>query len=75
MWELDRSASRGMMSPQGLYVFSHESKLGNALAHKLFERIEVNLKPDVTTPRKFRDYEVSVDRENLPNRVYLNQLV
>jgi CRISPR-associated protein Csd2 len=29
MWESDRSASRGMMAPRGLYVFSHEKKLGN----------------------------------------------
>ena len=36
MWELDRSASRGMMAPRGLYVFSHDNKLGRAPAHKLF---------------------------------------
>ncbi|MDJ0687765.1 MAG: type I-C CRISPR-associated protein Cas7/Csd2 [Xenococcaceae cyanobacterium MO_188.B32] len=75
MWELDRSASRGMMSPQGLYIFSHESKLGNAPAHKLFERIQVKLKPEVTIPRKFSDYEVSVDREQLPENVHLTQLI
>ena len=75
MWGLDRSASRGMMSPQGLYVFSHESKLGNAPAHKLFERIKVELKPDVAIPRKFADYEVSVDREQMPEKVHLTQLI
>ncbi|MEL6927983.1 MAG: type I-C CRISPR-associated protein Cas7/Csd2 [Cyanobacteria bacterium J06600_6] len=75
MWELDRSASRGMMAPQGLYVFSHESKLGNAPAHKLFERIKVELKPEVVTPRKFSDYQVSVDEENLHEKVYLTKLI
>lgn len=69
MWELDRSASRGMMSPQGLYVFSHESKLGNAPAHKLFERIQTKLKSEVVTPRKFNDYQVTVNEENLPDKV------
>lgn len=75
MWELDRSASRGMMAPQGLYVFSHESKLGNAPAHKLFERINVELKSDVTTPRKFTDYQVTVNQDNLHEKVHLTQLI
>jgi CRISPR-associated protein Cas7/Csd2 subtype I-C len=30
MWEIDRSASRGLMATRGLYVFEHESRLGNA---------------------------------------------
>ena len=37
----DRSAARGLMSTRGLYVFEHESALGNAPAHQLFERIDV----------------------------------
>ena len=36
MWDLDRSASRGLMACRGLYVFSHESSLGNSPAHRLF---------------------------------------
>jgi hypothetical protein len=39
MWDVDRSASRGMMSCRGLYVFSHESNLGNAPAQDLFARV------------------------------------
>jgi CRISPR-associated protein Csd2 len=74
MWDCDRSASRGMMAPRGLYIFSHESKLGNAPAHKLFERIQVELKPDTTVPRKFADYSVSIDAEPLPNGVTLTRL-
>ncbi len=38
-WEIDHSASRGDLSLAGLHVFSHEHPLGNAPAHKLFERI------------------------------------
>ena len=75
MWELDRSASRGMMSPQGLYVFSHESKLGNAPAHKLFQRIQVELKPQRTCPRKFSDYQMTVNQEDLPDKVHLTKLI
>ena len=74
MWDLDRSASRGLMACRGLYVFSHESSLGNAPAHRLFDRIEVERKGGVSTPRKFRDYTVTVDDEALPAGVDLTRL-
>jgi CRISPR-associated protein Csd2 len=45
MFELDRSASRGEMSARGLYAFEHSSELGNAPAHKLFEKIAVSSDP------------------------------
>jgi len=75
MWDLDRSASRGMMAPRGLYVFTHESKLGNAPAHKLFDRIKVQLKSEGSSPRAFTDYEVSVDAEAVPKGVLLHRLI
>ena len=65
MWDLDRSASRGMMACRGLYVFSHESPLGNAPAHKLFDLLRVTRKQDVSAPRSFSDYDVIVDRNTL----------
>ena len=40
MFEHDRSAARGEMSTRGLYVFRHDSELGNAPAHALFDRTE-----------------------------------
>ena len=75
MWDTDRSASRGMMAPRGLYVFSHENKLGNAPAHKLFEKIEVELKEESSIPRSFKDYKVSVNTENLPSGITLRDLL
>ncbi|MCL4503629.1 MAG: type I-C CRISPR-associated protein Cas7/Csd2 [Deltaproteobacteria bacterium] len=60
MWDLDRSASRGQMACRGLYVFSHDNKLGKAPAHKLFDLIQVQRKAGVASPRKFQDYEVSL---------------
>ncbi len=76
MWDLDRSASRGMMALRGLYVFSHESPLGNAPAHALFERVAVSRADGgAEVPRSFRDYAVSVDRADLPAGVELNALV
>ncbi len=74
MWEIDRSASRGFMSCRGLYVFTHEKPVGNAPAHELFERIDINCVSD-TPPRQFNDYHVKVDESNLPKGVTLTRLV
>jgi CRISPR-associated protein Csd2 len=74
MWDLDRSASRGLTACRGLYVFSHDSALGNAPAHKLLERVQVSRNEDVETARKFGDYTVSVNRETMPSGVELHVL-
>jgi CRISPR-associated protein Csd2 len=41
MFDHDRSAARGEMAARKLIAFEHESELGNAPAHVLFERIHV----------------------------------
>jgi CRISPR-associated protein Csd2 len=71
MFEHDRSAARGEMTTRGLYVFKHDSELGNAPAHTLFERIQPKLKPGVSVPRSFDDYDVTVDKANFPPGVTL----
>ncbi|MEQ1661352.1 MAG: type I-C CRISPR-associated protein Cas7/Csd2 [Thiobacillus sp.] len=71
MFEHDRSAARGEMATRGLFVFKHESELGNAPAHALFERIQAHLKDGVTVPRNFADYEVEVDEAAMPPGVTL----
>lgn len=71
MFEHDRSAARGEMATRGLYVFKHDSELGNAHAHSLFDRIKIKRKDDVDVPRSFGDYEVSVDEADLPAGVSL----
>jgi len=75
LFDLDRSASRGEMIVRGLYVFSHEKPLGNAPAHKLFERIAAKLVDDSKPPRSFSDYTVTVDDATLPAGVTLTALV
>jgi CRISPR-associated protein Csd2 len=75
MFEHDRSASRGEMSTCGLYVFKHESKLGNAPAHSLFERITVSRRPGVEAARNFADYEITVNEKALPTGVTLQTIV
>jgi CRISPR-associated protein Csd2 len=71
MFEHDRSAARGEMCTRGLYVFKHDSELGNAPAHKLFERIQVARKEGVEVPRGFADYEVQIQDADLPAGVTL----
>jgi len=70
MLDHDRSASRGEMSPCALYVFKHESPLGNAPARKLFELIDVN-RISEGPARDFSDYQVSVREDQLPSGVQL----
>ena len=74
MFEHDRSAARGEMTTRGLYVFKHDSKLGNAQAHSLFERIKLSRKEEGVA-RSFDDYAVSVDGDNLPSGVTLQRVV
>ena len=74
MWDLDRSASRGLTACRGLYVFSHDSALGNAPAHKLFDLIEVDRQDKGTPARAFKDYRVSVAEDRLPSGVTLTRV-
>lgn len=71
MFEHDRSAARGEMTTRGLYVFKHDSELGNAPAHALFERIQPKSKNEVSVPRGFNDYDVVVDEADMPPGVSL----
>lgn len=71
MFEHDRSAARGEMSTRGLYIFRHDSELGNARAHDLFARIHPQLREGIAVPRNFDDYEVSLDEAGLPADVSL----
>jgi CRISPR-associated protein Csd2 len=75
MWDLDRSAARGMLACRGLYIFSHESGLGNAPAHALFDQVQIERLGDVVAPRSFRDYVVTVASDNLPENITLTTLV
>ncbi len=74
MFDVDRSAARGLMCPRGLYVFKNSSALGDAQAHKLFERVKVAKKPGVESPRSFDGYTVTVDDKDLPAGVTLTSL-
>jgi CRISPR-associated protein Csd2 len=65
MFEHDRSAARGEMSTRGLYVFKHDSELGNAPAHALFDRLQVTPKEEGAVARSFDAYSVAFDGQSL----------
>jgi CRISPR-associated protein Csd2 len=75
MFDHDRSASRGLMAPRKLIVFKHQSSLGNAPAHKLFEALNVKRNDGVETPRAFTDYTVTLDRSTIPATVEVSELL
>ena len=65
MFEHDRSAARGEMATRGLYVFKHDSELGNAPAHALFDRLKVQPKAPGEVARSFDAYTVAFDGQEL----------
>ena len=67
--EHDRSAARGKMAVRELIVFKHDSELGSAPAHKLFDLVKVQKKEGVDTPHGYSDYTVAVDESRLPDGV------
>ena len=72
MFDQDHSAARGMMATQKLIIFKHDSALGNAPSHKLFDLVKIAKKDDVVVPRKFADYkltDVAAIRSALPSGV------
>jgi CRISPR-associated protein Csd2 len=87
MFEHDRSAARGEMASRKLVVFRHEGPLGNAPAHRLFDRVrvgrsiggecrEIDARLDNLPPaRRFADYAVEVDRADLPAGVEVIELL
>jgi CRISPR-associated protein Csd2 len=77
MWELDRSASRGLMCTRGLYVFEHASPLGSAPAHELFDRVKIEPLGRDEAPRSFADYQgrITVASDGLPAGITLHRFI
>jgi len=70
MFEHDRSAARGLMSTQKLIIFKHDSALGNAPAHTLFNLVKVSRKDADKPARDFTsDYEIAIDESRKPQGV------
>ena len=75
MFDVDRSAARGLMSAQKLIVFKHDSVLGNAPANKLFDLVKIEKKNKDAVPRSFNDYKVTIDLDSVPSGVSVEELI
>ena len=89
MFDHDRSAARGEMVARKLFVFKHQSPLGNAPAHTLFDRITVRrcfegeeIDPNARRAhnfppsRRFDDYAIHCpDQSKLPTGVELIEML
>jgi CRISPR-associated protein Csd2 len=69
------SCTQGEMATQKLIVFNHDSELGNAPAHKLFDTVRVERKNKTEPARAFSDYNVIVDKNALPEGVKLMEIL
>lgn len=87
MYEHDHSTSKGEMAVVSpLIIFQHvgtdtnaeqrvrQAKLGCAPAHKLFELVHVQKKPEVEFPRSYRDYTARIEASRVPVGVQLGFL-
>lgn len=75
MFELDRSAARGLMGAKRCLAFKHATALGNAPAHKLFESVSISKKPGVEVPRAYADYDVKLDSSSLPAGITVEEWI
>ena len=74
MFDVDRSAARGLMSAQKLIVFKHDSTLGNAPANRLFDLVKIEKKCN-GAPRSFKDYDVNIDKSGVPAGVTVEEMI
>ena len=74
MFECDHSAARGKMAVRELFVFKHDSELGNCPAYQLFETVKIE-RISEGPARAFSDYEVTVDEGAIPDGVTLKRMI
>jgi CRISPR-associated protein Csd2 len=72
-FQFDQSAARpaGSMNPRALFVFKHDTALGAAPSHKLFDLVSITKKPEIEVPRSFSDYDVNIEEAAIPSGVTL----
>ncbi len=76
LFDFDASAARpaGSMVMRKIILFHHDSELGNAPAHKLYETLHVSRKDGVEFPRSVRDYNIFLDTKAIPSGVRVEEL-
>jgi CRISPR-associated protein Csd2 len=70
-FEHDRAAARGEMNPRKLFIFKHDSYLGNARSGQLFDLVRIRKLVDL--PRDWTDYKIDFDKNSLLKGVSLDE--
>ncbi len=67
-FQFDQSASRpaGSMAARRLILFAHDSELGSAPSHRLFDAVTIRSKHGAGAQRSFGDYDVQIDNSAIP---------
>lgn len=76
-FQFDQSAARpaGSMNPRALIIFKHDTALGSAPSHKLFDSVTICLKSGVEVARSFADYDLRIDATGIPEGVQVIQRI
>ncbi|NCB98553.1 MAG: type I-C CRISPR-associated protein Cas7/Csd2 [Bacteroidia bacterium] len=61
MFDVDRSAARGLMATQRLVVFEHESMFGDKPVQDIFARISIKRNNETAPARLFENYSILLD--------------
>lgn len=76
-FQFDQSAARpaGSMAPRRLIVFRHDSELGSAPSHRLFDAVTVRRTSSEGAARTISDYEIAVDATAIPAAVTVDDRI
>jgi len=70
MFEHDHSAARGQMAARRLIVFKHDSAMGNAPSHKLFDMVQAKPVKEGEVIRDFKQYAIAApEQKDMPEGV------
>ena len=76
MFEHDHSAARGQMAARRLIVFRHDSEMGNAPSHKLFDMVQARPVKEGEVIRDFSQYAITVPgQEIMPQGVTVEEKI
>lgn len=71
MFDHTHSAARNTMAMRKIFIFKHDSALGNCPSHMLFDLIRIKRNDMEKPAREFKDYTIDVLEESIPSNVNL----
>ena len=74
MFDLHQTSTSGEQTLRKLIVFEHENKLGDQPKTELYDAVKIK-KLCPGAPQSFADYEISIDRNAISDKVTIRELV